>query len=124
MDSVARAGEVPGFGGSLAASLLTLGLVCLLAWVTLRWLARRGIGQGRQVIRVVARCPLDARRSVYVVEAAGRNFLLGAGEGGLSLLAELDAAAVGAAPVIGPPAPGKFADVLARVLGKPPQAGG
>lgn len=111
-------------GGSLAASLLTLGLVCLLAWVTLRWLARRGVGQGRQVIRVVARCPLDARRSVYVVEAAGRNFLLGAGEAGLSLLAELDAAAVGAAPPVVLPPAGKFSDVLSRVLGKTPGTGG
>lgn len=128
--------ELPGLGGSLAISLLSLGLVCLLAYVTLRWLGQRGVGRARgAAVRVVARCPLEPRRSVYVIEASGRYFLIGAGEGGMSLLAELDRAAVGAGVETGSVLPDgarpvrgtSFADVLARALGKmrrSPPAGG
>jgi flagellar biogenesis protein FliO len=71
----------------------------------------------------VARCPLEPRRSVYVVEAAGRCFLIGVGDGPMAVLAELEpdklpkaepARAVGM----------RFAEVLGRVLARPaPPAG-
>jgi flagellar biosynthetic protein FliO len=109
--------ELPSLGGSLAVSMLALGLVCLVAWVALRWLSRRGVGQGMGPIRVVARCPLEPRRSVYLIEAGGRCFLVGAGEGPMSLLAEVDPKAV---PL--PPRPQpllgtslRFGDILARL---------
>ena len=41
-------------------------------------------------MKVIARCPLEPRRSVYVIEAAGRSFLIGVGEGPMTVLAELD----------------------------------
>ena len=87
-DSVA---QVPGIGWeSLALSFASLGVVCVLAWGALRLLAGRGIGRASGAIRVVARCPLEPRRSVYVIEAAGRCFLVGVGDGPMALLAELD----------------------------------
>jgi flagellar biosynthetic protein FliO len=111
---------MPGVGWeSLALSFVSLGAVCVVAWAALRLLAGRGVGKGSGAIRVVARCPLEPRRSVYVIEAAGRCFLVGVGEGPMSMLAELDAAALpkeaGAAPV-------RFADVLAKALGRPRDA--
>jgi flagellar biosynthetic protein FliO len=110
--------ELPSLGGSIALSFVSLGLVCLLAYVALKWLARRGVGRAEGPLQVIARCPLEPRRSVYVVQAAGRCFLVGVGDGPMALLAELDPAAVKAAQPAGESAPGAaFAAVLARVMG-------
>ena len=83
----------PGIGWeSIGLSFASLGVVCLVAWGALRLLAGAG-GAGKAsggAIRVVARCPLEPRRSVYVVEAAGRHFLIGVGDGPMTVLAELD----------------------------------
>src|SRR3954469_23568644 len=114
-DSVA---QVPGVGwGSLMLSFASLGVVCLVAWGTLRLLAGRGVGKASGAIRVVARCPLEPRRSVFVIETAGRCFLVGVGDGPMALLAELDADKL--------PRPQestglRFADVLTRLLGRDP----
>jgi flagellar biosynthetic protein FliO len=111
-----EAGQVPGVGWeSLALSFVSLGAVCLVAWAALKLLAGRGVGKATGAIRVVARCPLEPRRSLYVVEAAGRCFLVGVGDGPMAMLAELDARALPSAPVAAP----RFADVLARLLGRP-----
>ena len=112
--------ELPSLGGSIAVSFLSLGLVCLLAWVALRWLSRRGVGgAGMGPIRVLARAPLEPKRSVYLLEAAGRCFLVGVGDGPMSLLAEVDPRAVEAAAPSRParmaPLGLRFAEVLARI---------
>ncbi|MES1206093.1 MAG: flagellar biosynthetic protein FliO [Pseudomonadota bacterium] len=100
-------------------SLVSLGVVCLIAYVSLRLLARRGVGRAAGPIRVLARCPLEPRRSLYLVEAAGRCFLVGVGDGPMTMLAEVGAAdmAAGAAPVALETG-GRFVDVLARVRGR------
>jgi flagellar biosynthetic protein FliO len=111
-----EAGQVPGVGWeSLGLSLVSLGAVCVVAWVALKLLAGRGVGKASGAIRVVARCPLEPRRSVYVIEATGRCFLVGVGDGPMAVLAELDAAALPKEQVAVAP---RFADVLARVLGR------
>jgi flagellar biosynthetic protein FliO len=108
--------QVPGIGWeSLALSFVSLGAVCVVAWLALKLLAGRGAGRTTGAIRVVARCPLEPRRSVYVIEAGGRCFLVGVGEGPMAMLAELDASAL---PRERSPAPSRFADVLARALGR------
>jgi flagellar biosynthetic protein FliO len=113
-------GELSGLGwGSLALSFASLGVVCVVAWGALRLLAARGAGKASGAVRVLARCPLEPRRSVYVLEAAGRCFLVGVGEGPMALLAELDADQLAAESAAGAPPP-RFADVLARVLRRPP----
>src|SRR4051794_19746114 len=81
-------GSLPGFGGSLAISLVSLGVVCVIAWVSLRFLGRRGFGRASGPIKIVARCPLEPRRALYVVETAGRCFLIGVGDGPMTMLAE------------------------------------
>jgi flagellar biosynthetic protein FliO len=114
----APAAELPSLAGSIVLSFVSLGLVCLLAYVALKWLARRGVGRAEGPLQVIARCPLEPRRSVYVVRAAGRCFLLGVGEGPMSLLAELDPAAVEASAAAAEPTGGlAWNAVLARVLG-------
>ncbi|MEJ7603381.1 MAG: flagellar biosynthetic protein FliO [Kofleriaceae bacterium] len=50
--------------------------------------------RGAHVLDIVARLPLEPRRSLYVVEVAGKTLLVGTSEMGLSLLTELDGAAV------------------------------
>ena len=124
MEPTAAAPELPSLGGSLAISFLSLGLVCLLAYVALRWLARRGVGQGMGPIRIVGRCPVEPKRSLYVVETAGRCFLVGASDGGMSLIAELDPKDLpvpAPRPAFGVGALGgaRFAQVLARLRGRP-----
>src|SRR5215471_929187 len=117
-----EAGQVPGIGWeSLALSFVSLGAVCVVAWLALRLLAGRGVGKASGAIRVVARCPLEPRRSVFVIETAGRCFLVGVGDGPMALLAELDADKLPRQPEA---ASARFGDVLARVLGRGGLGGG
>jgi flagellar biogenesis protein FliO len=116
------AGQLPELGwGSLALSFASLGVVCLVAYLALRFLAGRGVGRGAVsagAVRVLARCPLEPRRSVYLIEAAGRCFLVGVGDGPMAMLAEVDGAKIErAVPTRGSGA--RFAAVLARALGRP-----
>jgi len=119
MDS---SGSLPGLGGSLAVSLVSLGVVCLIAYVALKFLSRRGVGRPSGPIKVMARCPLEPRRALYVVETAGRSFLIGVGDGPMTMLAELGTAEVQASLPAPEVSGAKFADVLARVLGRSPPA--
>lgn len=116
--------ELPaGYGAALLQGIISLGAVCILAWVLLRFGARRGLGtSGGQRIKVLERAPLDARRSLYIVEVGEKCLLLGTGDGGgPQLITELDPATLPPAP---PPA--TFRDVLSRLGGRsvaPPNEG-
>jgi flagellar biogenesis protein FliO len=50
------------------------------------------------LLDVVARVPLEARRSLYIVDVAGKALLVGTSELGLTVLTELDRERVRAAP--------------------------
>jgi flagellar protein FliO/FliZ len=83
----------------LLRTLLALAGVCALAWFGLHRFARRGYaGAGKgaaAAVRVLARVPLEARKSLYLVRAGGRVLLIGTGEAGPpALLAELDPSSV------------------------------
>jgi flagellar biosynthetic protein FliO len=108
---------LPGFGGSLAISLLSLGVVCVMAYASLRFLGRRGVGRPSGPIKIMARLPLDPRRALYVVETAGRCFLIGVGDGPMTMLAELGADEVKASLPEPTEAGTRFAEVLGKVLG-------
>jgi flagellar biosynthetic protein FliO len=82
-----------GYGAYLLQTTLALLAVCALAALTLRLMRRRGIGRARG-LRVVSRLSLEPRRSVYVIEAAGKCLLVGVGDGPMAVLAELDPAEV------------------------------
>ena len=81
------------YGDLLVTSLLVLGGVCIAAFVVVRVVGRflaTGRARGAHLLDVVARLPLEPRRSLYVVEAAGKTLLIGTSEMGLSVLTELD----------------------------------
>src|SRR5690349_10775782 len=91
-------------GGLLTAARTLIALigVCALAWVSLLYLSRRGLGassirplfgraSGAARLHLLERLALGPRRQLYLVQADSRVFLLGAGEtGALSLITELE----------------------------------
>jgi flagellar biogenesis protein FliO len=85
------------YGDLLVTSLVVLAVVCVAAFVVVRvfgrWLAT-GRARGSHLLDVVARVPLEPRRSLYVVAVAGKTLLVGTSEMGLSVLSELDAGEV------------------------------
>jgi flagellar biosynthetic protein FliO len=103
-------------GGSIALSFVSLALVCFVAYFVLRWLGRRGVGRSDDCVRVLGRCFLEPRRSVYLIETAGRCFLVGVGDGPMSLLAEIDKTAIPAPAVGGDKPDSPFGHVLNRLL--------
>lgn len=104
-----------GYGELLASSLLLLALVIgalVAVVVAARAFGRRGRGAGRGGwMEVLARLPLEPRRSLYVVRVAERTLVLGSSEQGLTLLRELEGGELPAAePVAGP----SFPELVAR----------
>ena len=95
---VDRTAQVEESGDSLIfvllRTLLVLGLVLALVYVTLNWGLRKlmRISPARQsVVKVHERVALDAKKIVYLVEAGDEYMLLGAGEREVSFLTRLDA---------------------------------
>jgi flagellar protein FliO/FliZ len=85
------------YGDLLMTSLVVLGGVCIAAFVVVRVVGRflaTGRARGGHLMGVVARLSLEPRRSLYVVEVAGKTLLVGTSEMGLSVLSELDAGQV------------------------------
>lgn len=76
----------------LLQTLLALAAVCGLAWVIFRViLPRLQVGNSAgNMIRVVERVGLDAKRSLFVIEVAGKYLLVGSSENGVQLVSELD----------------------------------
>jgi flagellar biogenesis protein FliO len=90
-------GAEASYGDLLLTSLVVLGGVCVAAFLVVRFVGRwvaTGRARGAHLLDVVARVPLEPRRSLYVVEVAGKTLLVGTSEMGLSVLSELDAAEV------------------------------
>ena len=83
-----------GYGWILLQTLAALGVVCLAALVVLRYLVPRALAGKAGPVRVIGRVTVEPKRSLLLVEAAGRCFLVGSSEGGLRLIAELDPAKV------------------------------
>jgi len=93
------------YGDLLMTSLVVLGGVCVAAFLIVRFVGRflaTGRARGAHLLDVVARLPLEPRRSLYVVEVAGKTLLVGTSEMGLSVLSELDAGEVRARLVARP----------------------
>lgn len=90
--ALAQAGGVEFFF-MLLQTMLTLALVCGLAYIIFRWvLPRLNIARtSNSMVRVVDRVGLDARKSLYVIEVAGRWLLIASSEAGVQVISELDA---------------------------------
>jgi flagellar protein FliO/FliZ len=108
--------DLPDLGGSIALSLVSLALVCFVAFFVLRWLGRKGVGHSDDCVRVLGRRFLEPRRSVYLIETGGRCFLVGVGDGPISLLAEIDKATLPVPTVVDNKSGSSFGEVLNRVL--------
>jgi len=107
--------------GQLVKMILMLGVVVGLAYLTLN----KGLGKlverqnlGKRV-KVVERVALDAKRSLFLVDLDGKQMLLGAGEGGVVFIRDVDPASATAAKVP-PPKAARFTDTLKRAVGEPP----
>ena len=94
-------------------TLVTLLGVAVLAVLVLYGGRRLGVGRPAGPLELLGRLPLDARRAVYLVKVGKLVYVVGASEGGLTRLGEIDADAVPPAAT-GTPA-SRFADILARV---------
>jgi flagellar biosynthetic protein FliO len=105
-------------------ALLSLGLVCVLAYAVLRFLSRRGFGHASGPIRILARCALEPRRSLYLIEVAGRRLLVGTGDGSMTTLADLGPEAPGSAAASPMSAPPDLALVVASAPGPAPGGSG
>lgn len=88
--------STPDFAWLFIKMITGLVLVLALAIVLIRYVLPKGGKWGRRSkggwVQIIDRFALEPRKSLYVVKIAGRYFVLGAGEGSLSLIQELTAA--------------------------------
>jgi flagellar biosynthetic protein FliO len=77
----------------LVQTIFALLVVCGLAYVIFRVvLPRLAANYGsNNMVRVVDRIGLDTRKSLYVIEVAGKWMLVASSENGVQLISELDA---------------------------------
>ena len=95
-------GAAASYGDLLVTSLVVLAAVCLAAFAIVKLAGRflaTGRTRGAYLLDVVARVPLEPRRSLYVVAVAGKTLLVGTSGMGLSVLSELDGNEVAARSV-------------------------
>lgn len=80
-----------GYGSLLVRLALGVGVVCLIAWIALKYGLKRLLPDqvGGAGMRVIARLPLEPRRSLLVAEVAGRYLVLAMSEAGCALVTEL-----------------------------------
>ncbi|MEZ4652063.1 MAG: flagellar biosynthetic protein FliO [Candidatus Eisenbacteria bacterium] len=96
-DSLDTAPADLGFGGGyftlLLRTLLYLVAISLLIYVALKWVFPRVFRwnfPGSSSMAVIDRLPMGAHKSVCVVRAAGRYYLVGVTDAQIQLLTELD----------------------------------
>ena len=95
-------------------AMVTVLAIVALAVLVLYGGKRLGIGRPSGPLELLGRLPLEARRAVYLVRVGKVVYVVGASEGGLTRLGEMDADAVpmGAVGAGGP----TFAEVLGRLV--------
>ena len=78
------------YGVQILQTLGALLIVCALAFVVLRFVARRGLVQmGNQRLRVEASLSVGQRQRIAIVAVDGVELLVGVSDQGVSLLREL-----------------------------------
>jgi flagellar biogenesis protein FliO len=127
-------GEELGLGWTLLRTAFVLGMVILAVYVTLNFGLRRLLGiaampRGPGVVQVVERIPLDQKRAMFVIKAAGEYLLIGSGDGALTLISKLDTAEVEKAKQAQPPSGLALSPLLQKLLKRrdapePPAASG
>ncbi|HEY4175903.1 MAG TPA: flagellar biosynthetic protein FliO [Kofleriaceae bacterium] len=110
-------GAAASYGDLLVTSLVVLVGVCIAAFVVVKLAGRflaTGRARGAHMMDIIARLPLEPRRSLYVVAVADKTLLVGTSEMGLSVLSELDGAEVRSRAV----PQQSFGDMVMQALGK------
>lgn len=76
----------------LVQTVLALAFVCGIAYVIFRVILPRLATTygGNSMIRIVDRAGLEARKTLYVIEVAGKWLLVAASEDGVQLISDLD----------------------------------
>ncbi len=119
--------DAPSLAFMFFKMLLTLGAVCLLAYLSLGKLLPKILRvqapiAGHRIMHVVDRLPIDQRRSVMIIKTGEQlYFLIGVTEHGISLLSRLDSDDVDTAlatVAAEPPRLGRFAQALMGRSGK------
>lgn len=75
---------------TIFALVVVCGLAYLIFRVILPRLAVGGFGNANNMVRIVDRIQLDARKSLYVIEVAGKWMLIASSESGVQFISELD----------------------------------
>jgi len=109
-------------GFLLFRTLVVLGMVVMLAYVSLNWGLRKILGlkpaaAGGNVVNVIERVPLDQRHTLFVVKAASEYLLVGGSDGSLGLISKLDTAEVDKLRAEAPP-PLTLSPLLQKLLAK------
>lgn len=112
--------EVPGnYGWVLFRMVMMLGIVCVLAYASLRWGLKKWVMPTSQdgPMEVLARLPIEPRRSLVLVRVGTRVLVVGNSESGMAPLANLslEEAQMTDESVPDPVAPGEFQAVLQRL---------
>ncbi len=97
-------------------SVIALFVVAALAVFVLYAARRAGVGRSMGPVELLARLPLEARRSVYVVRVMDQVLIIGSSEAGLAKLGQLPEGA--AAELRNAEPPQGFAAVLGAALGR------
>ena len=87
--------QAPRGGASIFQTVVMFAAVCALAAMTLKLGARRWQPAADGPLKVVARVPIEPRRSVIVLQIGARAVVVGSSEAGLQPLAELGAEEIG-----------------------------
>jgi flagellar protein FliO/FliZ len=81
-------------GWTLVRTIVVLGMVVFLAWLTLNVGLRKLLGirpvVGTKLVTVLERVALDQKRSLFVVQVADEYLLLGGSDNSLNLISKLD----------------------------------
>ncbi|MFH1436211.1 MAG: flagellar biosynthetic protein FliO [Pseudomonadota bacterium] len=105
------------------AVFIALGIVLLLAWLSIRLLAGRlgSFGLKGRNIKVLETMPLGYKRSLHIVEVSGKVLLLGSSDGGISVLAQLESDKLVLPDPKGKLVGSRFLDILKgkKTAGKP-----
>ena len=97
----------------LIETTITLAVVSIIAIAVLAIARRLGSGKQQGPIRLVGRLPVDARRSVLLVQVANQVLILGASEAGITRLGDLPEGVLSTFSESAPAT--SFSNVLARI---------
>jgi flagellar protein FliO/FliZ len=113
-------GEEINFGMLFVRMVLFLLLVLGLIYVLLRKVLPMVIqapGFGNRTVKILERVPLDQKRSLLVVEVQEKVYLIGAAEGQINVLMELDREKI-TAQVASSQKPPTFQEVLKKTFSR------